>query len=310
MAWLTGWQYRRPITINNSSNSNSLTDYQISVTLNTQSLISAGKMRSDGGDIRFIDSNGTTLLNYWVESGINTSSTYIWVKVPSIPANSTKTIYVYYGNSSATSQSNGDNTFVFFDDFDTDTIGTKWNYTGSGSYSIANSIITLYNSNAAGRWYKTINQVLETTGNYAIRFRARHEGSWDIGAGMVNSSISNKFIHFLATNYGSYKAHWLVVNNSGVRYIQYEGSDSNWHIAEERNIGTTFYAILDGVQKDSYSVSDQTHGYVAFNHSGSGNQYLDWILARKFTSPEPTTSVGAEEIWVIETRRRLLLSTY
>jgi hypothetical protein len=60
-------------------------------------------MRSDCGDIRFTDSDGQTQLNYWIESGCNTSSTKIWVKVPSIPANSTKTIYVYYGNSSATS---------------------------------------------------------------------------------------------------------------------------------------------------------------------------------------------------------------
>jgi len=65
-------------------------------------------MRSDCGDIRFTDSDATTLLNYWIESGCNSASTKIWVKVPSIPASSTKTIYVYYGNPSATSASNGD----------------------------------------------------------------------------------------------------------------------------------------------------------------------------------------------------------
>jgi len=116
---MPGWNYRRPITIDNTSNSNNLTDYQVLVTLNTQSLISSGKMRNDCGDIRFTDSNGTTLLNYWLESGCNTTLTKIWVKVPLIPANSTKTIYIYYGNPSATSLSNPDNTFIFFDDFET-----------------------------------------------------------------------------------------------------------------------------------------------------------------------------------------------
>ena len=115
---LDGWSYRRPITISNTGSSN-LTDYQVLVTLNTQSLISSGKMRNDCGDIRFTDSNGTTLLNYWLESGCNTTLTKIWVKVPLIPANSTKTIYIYYGNPSATSLSNPDNTFIFFDDFET-----------------------------------------------------------------------------------------------------------------------------------------------------------------------------------------------
>jgi alpha-tubulin suppressor-like RCC1 family protein len=110
--WLNGWQYRKPITINNPSSD--LSNYQVLVNLNTESLISSGKMRSDCGDIRFTDSDGLTQLNYWLESGCNSDNTRIWVKVPYIPARSTKTIYVYYGNPSATSLSNGINTFLAF----------------------------------------------------------------------------------------------------------------------------------------------------------------------------------------------------
>jgi len=104
--------YRRPITINNTSNSNNLSFFQVLVTIDTASLISAGKMRSDCGDIRFVDSDETTLLGYWIESGCNTASTRIWVKVPFIPANSSKTIYVYYGNPSLTSMSSPMRTFT------------------------------------------------------------------------------------------------------------------------------------------------------------------------------------------------------
>jgi hypothetical protein len=68
-------------------------------------------MRSDCGDIRFTDSDGTTLLNYWIEGLCNSQNTRIWVKV-NISASSTKTIYLYYGNPSANSLSNFDNTFV------------------------------------------------------------------------------------------------------------------------------------------------------------------------------------------------------
>jgi hypothetical protein len=70
------------------------------------------KARLDYGDIRFADSDGSTQLNYWQEVDGK-----FWVKVPSIPASTTKTIYVYYGNPNTTSQSNGDTTFEFFDDF-------------------------------------------------------------------------------------------------------------------------------------------------------------------------------------------------
>ncbi|MEM5806667.1 MAG: DUF2341 domain-containing protein, partial [Candidatus Aenigmatarchaeota archaeon] len=114
--WLSDWQYRIPITITERSG-NTLTDYQVLVIINTQNLISQNKMRNDCGDIRFTDSDGRTLLNYWIERGCNSANTRIWVKVPNIPANSNKIIYLYYGNLNATSMSNGDATFIFFDDF-------------------------------------------------------------------------------------------------------------------------------------------------------------------------------------------------
>ena len=103
------WIYRKPIVINNTQNSNSLTDFQVLVTVDTASLIAAGKMRSDCGDVRITDSDGVTLINYWIESGVNSSNTKIWIKVPTIPASSITTIYMYYGNPEATSISNINN---------------------------------------------------------------------------------------------------------------------------------------------------------------------------------------------------------
>jgi len=100
-----GWKYRIPITIDHSSGTEDLSDYQILVTLDTSSIISAGKMKNGCGDIRFTDSDGKTLLPYWLESGCNSTSTRIWIRIPSIPKSSTKTIYLYYGNPYATSES-------------------------------------------------------------------------------------------------------------------------------------------------------------------------------------------------------------
>jgi len=87
--WLEGWQYRREITITNPGSY--LDHYQIMITLDTVSLIAEGKMREDCGDIRFADSDGVTLLNYWVNpSTCNSPSTEIWVRVVDIPASSEK----------------------------------------------------------------------------------------------------------------------------------------------------------------------------------------------------------------------------
>jgi len=114
--WNDSWQYRRPITINNTANSN-LTDYQVLVKVDTATLINEGKLRSDCGDIRFVDGTDETELSYWIESGCNTTNTTIWVKVPSIPANSSVEIWMYYGNSELKSASDGHAVFEQFDDF-------------------------------------------------------------------------------------------------------------------------------------------------------------------------------------------------
>jgi len=104
----SGWEYRIPKTIDNTQNPNTLTNYQVLVTLDTATLISDGKMRTDCGDIRFSYPNPDETeieIPYWIEGGCNSANTKIWVKVPLIPANSNTTIYVYYGNPNATSLS-------------------------------------------------------------------------------------------------------------------------------------------------------------------------------------------------------------
>ena len=118
-AYVDGMAYSGTVTIDNTGNASTLTDYQISVTINTSALISAGRMQSDCDDIRFVDSDNATKLSYWQESGCNSTTTKYWVKVPSITGSTSKTIYIHFGNGSASSESNGANTFIFFDDFNT-----------------------------------------------------------------------------------------------------------------------------------------------------------------------------------------------
>jgi hypothetical protein len=109
---IPGWNFNQAITILEHSG-NQVTNYQIKLTLDTQTPISNGQMLSTGDDIRFSTGcNGGTILNYWIESGINTGSTEIWVKVDTIPANGGKTIFLNYGNASATAVSAITGTFL------------------------------------------------------------------------------------------------------------------------------------------------------------------------------------------------------
>lgn len=105
------WDYRKIVTIDNTGNASDLANYQIKAIVTYDS-----NMQADFDDIRFTNSDGTTLLDHWLESKTNSTTATYWIEVPSISASSSKTIYMYYGNSGTFSASNADNTFQFFDD--------------------------------------------------------------------------------------------------------------------------------------------------------------------------------------------------
>lgn len=133
MTWLAGWGFRKILYITGST-AGAVTDYQLKLNVHK----SAGtdtitdvyletNVRDDFGDIRFTESDGTTILDYWIESYISGTSAIIWIKVSAIPASpNTTTIYIYYNNPSETTTSSGTNTFMFFDDF---TVDSSANYT-------------------------------------------------------------------------------------------------------------------------------------------------------------------------------------
>ncbi|MBU4098503.1 DUF2341 domain-containing protein, partial [Patescibacteria group bacterium] len=104
------WLFRQIISVSNSGAAQ--TDFQVQLTVDTAALITATKMQSDCDDIRITDLNGK-LLDYWLEpTTCNTAATKVWVKIPSIPATTGASIYLYYGNSAAGSVSSTTNTFI------------------------------------------------------------------------------------------------------------------------------------------------------------------------------------------------------
>ena len=119
--WLNAsWLYRNPVTITNTAGS-ALTNFQVNFTLG--STFSFSNANTNGSDIRITASDGVTQIPFWIETWNATSKTAsIWAQVPSVPTAGT-TIYMYYGNSAATSASSGSATFLFFDDFDSATTG-------------------------------------------------------------------------------------------------------------------------------------------------------------------------------------------
>lgn len=132
-AFLGGWEYRNEVVINSST---ALSDYQVKINFqgydsSQPNYIDFSKIKLGGADIRITDTSDN-LLNFYIESWNDTSlNSTIWVKVSSI-STPNSSIYVYFDNIAANSVSNGDNTFLFFDDFLGNLTGQNWTkYSGN-----------------------------------------------------------------------------------------------------------------------------------------------------------------------------------
>ena len=112
-AWYNNsWAFRKKLTFNNAAQSANLTNFPVMVTLSADNF-DFKQAKSAGEDIRFTDSDGTTLLGYEIEKWDSASKTaIIWVNVPQIDASSNQDfIYAYWGNPDAADAQSADNTW-------------------------------------------------------------------------------------------------------------------------------------------------------------------------------------------------------
>lgn len=109
MAFLSGWSYRRKITIDQTKIDATLTDFTVLVEL-TSSNFDFTKALSTGYDIRFTSSDQTTLLEFERDRHDDSGelATY-YVKIPSISDSVDTDFYIYYGNALATDESDSVN---------------------------------------------------------------------------------------------------------------------------------------------------------------------------------------------------------
>jgi len=100
------FNFMRPIKIVGSDTD--LYDYQVRIHLD-RSNFPLEKCKPDGSDIRFRDDSGE-IIPYWIERW-NVAEGVVWCKIPFIPAQSSKYIWMIYGNPNAQSESNAEQTF-------------------------------------------------------------------------------------------------------------------------------------------------------------------------------------------------------
>lgn len=118
------WLYRKAITIDYTKvGAGPHTNFPVLINITDANLIT--EALSTGNDILFTSSNGTTKLDHEIESYTSATGALVaWVQIPSLSSSANTVIYMYYGNSAATSQQN---------------VTGTWDATFKGVYHLNNS---------------------------------------------------------------------------------------------------------------------------------------------------------------------------
>ncbi|MCO4746425.1 MAG: DUF2341 domain-containing protein [Proteobacteria bacterium] len=113
--WNPDWQYRQKLTIdtNGLGLSGSVADFATLVRLSyhdsqgiLRERIDFDLINDDGSDLRFVDGTGAVLPYELERFDVPSKQGALHVKIPTIPANNSVDIWVYYGNDSATAPTN------------------------------------------------------------------------------------------------------------------------------------------------------------------------------------------------------------
>lgn len=266
MAWLSGWSYRKEITVTGQSGAG--TNYQVDLDIGDSA---GGDFHLEGHctnfpqDIEVTDNDGTTLLKFWI-ADLTADPLRMLIKVAD-DLGSNQTIYVYYGKSGATTNSSGADTFV--------------QYHGVASSDFLDSAIVQYSNVVFESKVKTTSTPsniligLENVANVA------DDAIW------VQSVSSNDLRYAGSGNEGTYTQ----VSEAPLLTVD------TYYKAKITNDGTTVRGYFDDNEVSTGITADlpnENLGLFLWISQGTGEQ--EYSFARKYNSPEPAfSSAGSEE---------------
>jgi len=306
----SGWAYRRLFTINGSSDG-AQTNYQMALRIYRSSGIdgpgalgsfTAGKVylsnkcEADYDDIRITKSDGTTLLDYWIEESDSSDAT-IWIEVDSIQAYPDEfSGYIYYGKADAAAVSNSDNTFPFVDEFnraDSATVGNGWveenDVWSISSNTLAGAPLTLDGANRIHHSYSW-------SGMKIVECRTKSNTTSDYGLQLQPERSDMRQGQLIL-----YKDGWIkyLVAGAGWRSTGISYSVDTYYIlgimfdvdADTSNHYVDRVQRTTGVDNDAGDWPD----CVVMSNYGLAHSNTDWVLVRSFTTNEPAWGTWSNE---------------
>lgn len=254
-----------------------------------------GNCQDDFGDIRFTDSTGNELLDYWMEELSSGNYALFWVEVSGDLDVGNVDIYVYYDTVGATvTTSDGTETFLLFDDFDDGSIGDIWGTVGTPTE--AGTEVTINASteeiySIATFQYKAMKAKVKVAAEAA-------DNSYQI-FGFANAAAGTwaNTIYFV-----TYDGDFKVTSGDAVGFEQtsfynsayfdsYHLYNVFWKSGQAKCCADGVVVATHTTRVPSIAIPVRIYDYLTV-----ADLKVDWVFVRNYVDPEPTHDTwGGEE---------------
>jgi hypothetical protein len=276
-------------------------------------------MQADFDDLFFTTSDGVTPVDYWIERFTSSVDADVWVRVPSLAAGNTESLFMYYGNIGTSSSASSTAVFVAADDFednniteysgDTGLMTTSVDFSYGGSYGLdlgANQASRL--SDGIARFDQTVSQ------GETIRYKQYVDtsaGPSDESCALfgVQSPVTGNQNYgvclelfgtdriTLAKNIESTDSYGGVVDlaSSTVTYVTgwYE-VEVDWQTDDTMDV---YLYNPSGTLVATTSATDSTYSSGGYGFTSWGqNGGWDSFTSRPYLTTQPTTFFGVEQV--------------
>lgn len=311
------WTYRKTITLSRPEGAVSNYVMQLCVGYTAGRDVNCnGNCSTDFKDLRFTNSEGVEL-PYWIEI-IKGISPYVivWIKFDYIGTTDT-VFYMYYGNNSVSSNSNGRNTFLYFDDFERTLSNINIGYSG---YSYDGNV-----SISSGQKFQGNNSIYITGQNigYYGLHKILNEAGGDVNFALrtIYYKLTDCYFRIKIQFGNNYSALYYVADNENIRYStngtnannfspNIYGNINSWEILEVKNFNFTTYKYDIVYDVNNTFRTTDTGGLYNDGNTGdiiiswcdnkigasaNKNFYIDCVSLRPYVLPEPIWGIWSEE---------------
>ena len=308
---LPGYSYSAGLVVRNNDTASLPAGYTVSFTLDTQALISAGRLQDDCDDLRISFTDVTENELDRLVTGCGTAATQVQFRTQaSIAAGMTDERYTFnYGNAGAASPpQNPANVFYFYDDFQ-DGDANGWTVT-KGTWGMVNDAGNyMYRYTGGGaNWPLAYTSVPLSDLDYTARIRATDSPKTDwIGLAfrILDPSTIPDFLTFYQSRDTNNFKYGVITNDNHANPIASPGftmPQNAWYRIRLQAVGSTVRARIwaDGAAEPAtWMISTTTTTYQSSTNIGltlyfhTTNADWDDIQVRRLVAVEPSVSLGA-----------------